>query len=65
MSIIDRCFNNDESFAVDLLKQPAMMFDNVQPLELAEEARCRRFLASECVQRYLDHKWLFISYFIE
>lgn len=40
MSIIDRCFNNDESFAVDLLKQPAIMFDNVQPLKLAEEARC-------------------------
>lgn len=57
MSIIDRCFHNDESFAVDLLKQPAVAFDNVQPLVLAEEAECRSFLASECVQRYLDHKW--------
>ena len=59
MSIIDRCFHNDEEFAVDLLKQPAVMFDNVQPLELAEEAECRAFLASECVQRYLDYKWSF------
>lgn len=57
MSIIDRCFQNDESFTVDILKQPAVTFDNVQPLELAEEAECRTFLASECVQRYLDHQW--------
>ena len=60
MSIIDRCFHSDESFTVELLKQPAVTFDNVQPLELAEEAECRTFLASECVQRYLDHKWLFL-----
>ncbi|CAF0814171.1 unnamed protein product [Adineta steineri] len=55
--IIDRCFDHDEYFAVDLLKQPAVAFDNVQPLKLAEQARCRAFLASKCVQKYLDEKW--------
>lgn len=60
MSIIDCCFHNSESFGVSLLKQRAVMFDNMKPLELAEEADCRIFLASECVQRYLDHKWSFL-----
>jgi hypothetical protein len=57
MSIIDRCFDNDEDFAVNLLKQPAVAFDNVEPLKLAEQAKCRAFLASKCVQKHLDHKW--------
>jgi hypothetical protein len=57
MSIIDRCFDNDENFAVDLLKQPAVAFNNVQPLKLAEQAECQEFLASKCVQKHLDHKW--------
>ena len=57
MSIIDQCFNHDEYFAVDLLKQPAALFDNIEPLKLAAQANCRVFLASECVQRYLDQKW--------
>ncbi len=57
MSIIDRCFDHDESFAVDLLKQPAVAFDNIKPLKLAEQANCRAFLASECVHKYLDQQW--------
>jgi hypothetical protein len=57
MSIIDRCFDNDENFAVDLLKQPAVAFDNDEPLKLAEQAKCRAFLASKSVQKYLDQKW--------
>ncbi len=57
MSIIDRCFDNDENFAVDLLKQPAVAFDNVVPLKLAEQAKCRAFLASKCVQEHIQQKW--------
>ena len=57
MSIIDCCFNNDEDFAVNLLKQPAVSFDNIEPLKLAEQTKCRIFLASKCVQKYLDYKW--------
>ena len=57
MSIIDRCFDNDEYFGVELLKQSALAFDNVDPLKIAQEANCRIFLASKCVQRYLDNQW--------
>jgi hypothetical protein len=39
------------------LKQPAVAFDNIEPLELAEEAECRAFIASECVQKFLDQTW--------
>ncbi|CAF1605995.1 unnamed protein product [Adineta ricciae] len=57
MSIIDRCFDNDEYFGVELLKQSALAFDNVDPLKIAQEANCRIFLASKCVQRHLDNQW--------
>ncbi len=57
MSIIDRCFDNDENFAVDILKRPAAPFNNVDPLYLAQKSDCRTFLASKCVQRYLDNEW--------
>jgi len=57
MSIIDRCFDNDEQFGVELLKQNALAFDNIEPLKVAQEADCRVFLASRCVQRYLDNQW--------
>ncbi|CAF0941798.1 unnamed protein product [Adineta steineri] len=56
-SIIDRCFDNDEYFALDLLKQPAVAFHNIVPLYLAEQTKCRAFLASKCVQKYLEQKW--------
>ncbi|CAF3552086.1 unnamed protein product [Rotaria sp. Silwood1] len=63
MSIIDRCFDNDEHFAVDLLKRPAVAFNNVNPLQLARKVNCKSFLASKCVQKYLDHQWFgYINY---
>ncbi|UJR11714.1 hypothetical protein I4U23_015895 [Adineta vaga] len=55
--IIDQCFHTDENFSVDLLNRPAAAFNNIQPLDLAEEAGCQTFLASECVQKYLDETW--------
>ena len=56
-AIIDRCFDADEDFAVDLLKRPAHAFYNVKPWELAAKSNCRSFLASKCVQKYLDNEW--------
>lgn len=57
MSIIDECFDTDEHFAVELLKEKAVAFGHVEPLKVAQEADCRAFLASRCVQRYLDNQW--------
>ncbi|CAF1049419.1 unnamed protein product [Rotaria sordida] len=57
MSIIDQCFDNNENFAFDLLKQPAVAFNDIYPLQLARKINCKSFLASKCVQKYLDHQW--------
>ncbi|CAF3116093.1 unnamed protein product [Rotaria socialis] len=56
-SIIDQCFANDVFFGVNILKQPAVAFNNLQLLSVAQRAECQSFLASDCVQKYLDHKW--------
>lgn len=60
MSIISQCFQSDEHFALELLKTKASSYDEIQPLELAEQANCRVFLSSKAVQRSLDHQWSFI-----
>ncbi|CAF4934917.1 unnamed protein product [Rotaria sp. Silwood1] len=57
MSIIDRCLDNDENFAINLLKHPAVAFNDIYPLQLARKVNCKSFLASKCVQKYLDHQW--------
>ncbi|CAF3928997.1 unnamed protein product [Rotaria sordida] len=57
MSIIDQCFDNNENFAFDLLKQPAVAFNDIYPLQVARKINCKSFLASQCVQKYLDHQW--------
>jgi hypothetical protein len=57
MAIIDRCFDNDENFGVDILKRPIAAFSDIDPLHLAEKSDSRAFLASKCVQRYLDNEW--------
>jgi hypothetical protein len=57
MSIIDRCFDNDENFAVDIIKRPAAAFEDSYPLEIARKSNCKAFLASKCVQGYLDNEW--------
>ncbi len=56
-SIIDRCFDHDDDFSITLLKQPAVSFDNIKPLEVAEQAKCRTFLASKCVQKHVNQQW--------
>ncbi|CAF0797093.1 unnamed protein product [Didymodactylos carnosus] len=56
-ALIDKCFDNDENFAVDIVKRKAVALFNYDPRRLAKDAGCRSFLASRCVQRYLDNKW--------
>ena len=56
-SIIDRCFENDRDFAVNIIRKPAIAFYNVLPLKLALKANSRAFLACKCVQKYLDNEW--------
>ncbi|CAF4570547.1 unnamed protein product, partial [Didymodactylos carnosus] len=55
--LIDKCFDNDEHFSVDIVKRRAVALFNCDPLRLAQDANCRSFLASRCVQKYLDNKW--------
>ncbi|CAF4014436.1 unnamed protein product, partial [Rotaria sp. Silwood1] len=55
-SIIDRCFENDRDFAINILARPVAAFYNVYPLKLALQANCRAFLASKCVQKHLDNE---------
>ncbi|CAF1151401.1 unnamed protein product [Rotaria sordida] len=56
-SIIDHCFDNNKMFAIKLLKGPIATFYNAHPLKRAREANCRKFIASPCVQRYLNNLW--------
>jgi hypothetical protein len=55
--VIDRCFESDRDFAINILRRPAIAFYNIHPLKLAVRANCRAFLASHCVQKYLDNEW--------
>ena len=55
--MIDRCFENDRDYAMNILRRPAMAFYNVYPLKLALKANCQTFLASKCVQKHLDNEW--------
>lgn len=55
--MIDRCFESDRDFAINILRRPAIAFYNIHPLKLAVRANCRAFLASHCVQKYLDNEW--------
>ena len=42
---------------MNILRRPAIAFYNVLPLKLALKANSRAFLASKCVQKYLDNEW--------
>jgi hypothetical protein len=55
--IIDQCFHTDENFAFDIIKRPALSFENFDTLKVAGDACCQLFLASKSVQKYLDNKW--------
>ncbi|CAF1186993.1 unnamed protein product [Didymodactylos carnosus] len=57
--IIEVCFAKDEKFALEILVTKSKSFFNYSPLELATEDlnRCRQFISSSAVKRYVDRKW--------
>ncbi|CAF4040031.1 unnamed protein product, partial [Rotaria sordida] len=55
--IIEKCFQKDEEFAVSILTENSQRYFNYSPLQLAKESNSRSFLATKCVQKYLDKKW--------
>ncbi|CAF0872323.1 unnamed protein product [Rotaria sordida] len=52
--IIDKCFSQDENLALNILTTKSELYFDYTPIELAEEAGCRAFLASRCVQTHAD-----------
>ncbi|CAF3653776.1 unnamed protein product [Rotaria sordida] len=55
--IIDKCFSQDENLALNILTTKSELYFDYTPIELAEEAGCRAFLASRCVQTHADQLW--------
>ncbi|CAF1621290.1 unnamed protein product [Rotaria magnacalcarata] len=55
--IIDKCFLQDENFALQLLTTRSHLYFGYSSLKLAEETNNRLFLATRCVQAYADRLW--------
>ncbi|CAF1221434.1 unnamed protein product [Didymodactylos carnosus] len=55
--IIDRCFDEDEDFAVQILTTKSKLYLDYSPIRLAKENNNRSFLATKTVQKYLDGEW--------
>lgn len=56
-NIIEKCFEIDENFAIDVLKTPSKLYFNYKAIKLAEENGSYAFIGTKCVQKYLDRKW--------
>ncbi|CAF3703276.1 unnamed protein product [Rotaria sordida] len=46
-----------KAYLLEEPKGPIATFYNAHPLKRAREANCRKFIASPCVQRYLNNLW--------
>ncbi|CAF1184093.1 unnamed protein product, partial [Adineta ricciae] len=55
--IIDKCLAKDEQFALKLLESKATAFYKCVPLDVAQRANCRIFLASNTIQKHLKSLW--------
>jgi hypothetical protein len=55
--IIDKCFAQNEKFALQVLTTQSKLYFGYSPLKLAEETNSRSFLATKCVQKHLDRLW--------
>jgi hypothetical protein len=55
--IIDKCLAKDNDFALKLLKCQATVFYKCFPLDVAQRANCRVFLASNTIQKHLKDMW--------
>jgi hypothetical protein len=42
---------------MDVIRKPAVSFEDMNALQVAGDADCRLFLASKAVQTHLDAKW--------
>ena len=55
--IIDKCFDEQEKFALQVLTTKSKLYFGYSALQLAEETNSRSFLATNCVQKHLDGLW--------
>ncbi|CAF1935055.1 unnamed protein product, partial [Rotaria magnacalcarata] len=55
--IIDECFAEDHSLAIDIIENNAVAFYNYKPLRIAKRADCEAFLASDTIDEYLSDRW--------
>ncbi|CAF1509489.1 unnamed protein product, partial [Rotaria sordida] len=55
--IIDECFVEENSLAINIINDKAEAFYNCIPLKTATRANCKVFLASDTVQKYADDTW--------
>ncbi|CAF1348429.1 unnamed protein product, partial [Didymodactylos carnosus] len=53
--IIDKCFDEDEDFSLEILTTKSNF--NYTPLELAKQINSRPFIETKCFQKYLDFQW--------
>ncbi|CAF0956491.1 unnamed protein product [Didymodactylos carnosus] len=56
-AIVDRCFDVDEKFALELIRIPSKDLFNRTPLKLAQEINSRAFISTKTVQKYVDEQW--------
>ncbi|CAF1383369.1 unnamed protein product [Rotaria sordida] len=57
VSIIDMSYEYDKFFTLSLLEHEVDTFNHMTLLKFAETVQCKSFLASRCVQRYLQKIW--------
>ncbi|CAF1555116.1 unnamed protein product [Rotaria sordida] len=57
VQIIDKCFSQDENFALQLLTTQSDLYFGYSSLKLAEETNNRSFLATRCVQAHANRLW--------
>ncbi|CAF3679181.1 unnamed protein product, partial [Rotaria socialis] len=55
--IIEQCYRTDRKFALGLLETKSTVYFDYTPLQLAKKNHSRSFLATKCVQNYLDKLW--------
>lgn len=55
--IIDKCFAQNEEFALQVLETRSDLYFDYSPLELAKATNNHVFLATNCMRAYLDKLW--------
>ncbi|CAF3795939.1 unnamed protein product [Adineta steineri] len=60
-NLIDECFVQDKSLAINVLECKAPALFHCMPLDVARRTDCRGFLASDTVQAFVVQKWIFMA----